>query len=209
MESYEWTLPIALGDVSVEYRWGEHLSDRGIRGYFGRLIDTETGEKFNDEQRPWLQSVILEAVNSFRHAELRDSMEIFDSFYPDREAQKSLIIELFERSQRGEFIGQSASLAIANVYMQDIATILRLTEREALELIDELVAESKLGLSGMILVTHESYMDSFAEELKRTGHRALTVSDFGHWSCSVCFAGGDDYSDPKDYPCIKPELDLD
>ncbi|MGO1566138.1 MAG: hypothetical protein ACTHX5_15015, partial [Brevibacterium aurantiacum] len=71
--------------------------------------------------------------------------------------------------------------------------------------IELLSNEQRIALNGMILWDWQNIGDSRARTHKRTGHWALTVSDFGYWACSACGKRGDDYEDPAAVECVREQ----
>lgn len=202
----DWTMELSFDGLQIEFRWRELSYDGRSIGHWGKILDVTTGEElpFNRSDERWRELAIQKAAATLRIAQIRKELNLDQSlpFRTDREFRKSLIIELFERSQRGEYLGQLTGQQI--FYVQEVAEIFGTEMRNILELIDELSAEGKIGLNGMILIPHRDQEDTFAHWEKSTGHRRITVGDFGNWGCSACGKWGDEYDSPKDFPCEPP-----
>jgi len=210
MENYDWTLSIRYGENPLEFRWREHYGSHGQpMGHYGFIYEAHTPDEPStreysfEAESEWLNSAIRKAASSFRRTELQQEIDRNGfEWIQSEELKKAKILELFERSEAGEYLGQSTSNQ--NIYVQDIAAILDLGFGHTRDLVDELVAQGKVGLSGMILISNEHYEDSFRYWEDKTGHRRLTVGDWGPWGCQACGQTGDEYEDPSDYPCVTP-----
>lgn len=198
----DWTMGLSFDGLQVEFRWRELSYDGRSIDHWGKLVDPETGESIRFEQgKDWQEQAIRNAVAAFRVAQLREELQLANSipFMTDEEVRKSTVLDLFERSERGEYLGQLSTHQF--FYVQNLAAILDMDMHRALEIVDRLVAEGKLGLNGMILIPHEQQEDGFRHWEKQTGHRRLSMGDFGNWSCSACGSWGDERDDPKAVAC--------
>jgi hypothetical protein len=81
--------------------------------------------------------------------ETEDELEAGNSDDEFMSQRKAAVLELAERSFKKEFLGQYSDELL---YLQTVARILQLPESSIFEAAQELVAESKVGLSGNILV---------------------------------------------------------
>lgn len=202
----DWTMELSFDGLHVEFRWRELSYEGRSIGHWGRIFDVATGDElyFNRSDERWRELAIQKAAATLRIAQLRRELKLDQSlpFRIDREFRKSLILELFERSQRGEYLGQLTGQQL--LYVQEVAEIFGTAMGDMLDHIDELSAEGKIGLNGMILIPNGEQEAAFASREKSTGHRRITVGDFGNWVCSACGRWGDEYDDPKDFPC-EPE----
>lgn len=112
-----------------------------------------------------------------------------------------IVYDLYLRAST-EFVGQvDANL----LYVQDVANVLNIGRRGVLEAVKTLSGQRKIGLNGMILWDWESVNQHRTRQFERTGHKALSVSDFGWWHCAACDNGGDEMTNPKDYSCSDKE----
>lgn len=199
----DWTLGLSFEGLQVEFRWRELSYQGRSMGHWGRIFDAATGEElyFNRSDERWRELAIQRTAATLRIAQLREELKLDQSlpFRTDPEFRKSLILELFERSQRGEYLGQLTGQQL--FYVQEVAEIFGTT---MLDHIDELSAEGKIGLNGMILIPHEDQEEAFESWEKSTGHRRITVGDFGNWGCSACGQWGDEQDDPRDFECKTP-----
>jgi hypothetical protein len=84
--------------------------------------------------------------------ETEDEVEAGNSDNEFMSQQKAAVLELAERSFKKEFLGQYSDEML---YLQTVARILQLPESSIFEAAQELVAESKVGLIGNILVPFE------------------------------------------------------
>jgi len=208
---YDWTLGLNFQGHALEFRWRELYSSQGkSMGHYGFLQATDEPDSQDtpsysfDRDEQWLKDALLATASTLRRREIRKDIPTtgFEWVASD-EPKKAMILELFHRSEQGEYLGQLSSNQ--NLYVQDLAAILDLAFGHTRDLVDELVAEGKVGLDGMILVSNEHYEDSFRYWEEKTGHRRLTVGDWGPWGCQACGQSGDEYEDPSEYPCVTPE----
>jgi len=208
--SYDWTLGLSFQGYALEFRWRELYSSQGkSMGHYGFLQaagspDSSEGDEYSfSREEGWLRDALRKAASTLRRSEIRKDIPTtgFEWVASD-EPKKAMILELFHRSEQGEYLGQISHNQ--NLYVQDLAAILDLGFVRTRDLVDELVAEGKIGLDGMILVSNEHYEDSFRYWEEKTGHRRLTVGDWGPWGCQACGQSGDEYEDPSDYPCVTP-----
>lgn len=204
MENYNWTMGLSFGGLQAEYRWREYIYDDGKSlGYWGYLVDPESDGRDElpfDAADSWLKDGLLDAAVALRRAQLRIELDLKGlPFLTDRDARKSKIMEIFHRSQQGEFMGQRS--INSTLYVQDIAGLFEQSMAQVLPFVEELVSEGRLGLTGMILIPNEVQEAAFARLKEATGHGRLSLSDFGYWGCQVCGKSGDEYDDPKDFPC--------
>lgn len=198
----DWTMGLSFGELQVEFRWRELSYDGRTIGHWGKIVDPATGEEIRFEQgKDWQEQAIRNAVAAFRIEELRQELGLDNSisFMTDEEVRKATVLDLFERSERGEYLGQLSNQQL--FYVQNLAAILEMDMRQARDLVDGLCAEGKLGLNGMILIPNAQQEAAFASWQKSTGHRRLTMGDFGSWGCSACGSWGDEYDDPKAVAC--------
>lgn len=194
MDSKEWSTPVTGSDSHVSYRWYEHFYEGRSFGYYGKLVDTVTGEELH-ELEPQVKAGLLARAADFKRKQLRETL-------PSDKAQA--LLELYERSLTGEYVGQGSHNVL--LYVQDVAAIFGEPLEDTLELVDKLIEEGKIGLNGMILISHEAYERTFAMYREANGHRRLTASDFGYWSCAYCGASGDEWDDPADTPCARASI---
>lgn len=201
MSDYDWTMGLSYGDLQVEYRWRDYIYEGKSVGYYGSLVDLATGEGLlNSSAEEWLVSALKTAAASFRRVEIRSSLDTNSiEFAVNKDHRKRVALELFERSQRGEFLGQASHNEL--FYVQDLAAILDQPMSTTLELVHELVGEGKLGLNGMILIPFEDQEDAFESLKQSTGHLRLSLGDFGYWGCEACGKFGDEYDNPRDFEC--------
>lgn len=206
-ENYDWTVGFSFGEVEAEFQWREQFYEDRSMGYYGFLVaDANSSEPIilEGSRIPgWLKDSLKAAACGIRRAEVRtefarSSVELLT----DEEVLISTIFKLFVRSQRGEFLGQASANSL--LYVQDIAAILNLTFNHVLTVIDRLVAEGRIGLNGMILIPAKDYEAAFASWEKATGHRRLTMGDWGNWQCAACGQSGDEYNNPRDVECSAP-----
>lgn len=123
------------------------------------------------------------------------------SYFSSREDIAAAIKLIFAKVSAGEFLGQSRGTII---YVQNVAEILDFSVSIVLDVINDiLIPRKEIGLNGMILSTWESQEEGRLSWEKHTGHKDLTVSDFGSWRCHYCgkHGDGDDRERPKDVTC--------
>lgn len=105
---------------------------------------------------------------------------------------------LYQRVQRGEFIGQRRDELI---YLQEICAIMDWDISFGHQVMAELGRRRLLAYNGLILWPWQAKEDGYRMLKERTGHRRIEISDFGHWGCSACGANGDERDNPRDTPC--------
>lgn len=114
---------------------------------------------------------------------------------------------IFHRVQNGEFLGQRQGTII---YVQDVAEILGSKPFVVLKTIGKVLEpEKRIGLNGMILTSWEEQEEARASLEEQTGHKDLSLSDFGGWHCAACGKHGDEYDDgPIAVECVIPEPEV-
>lgn len=199
MEDNNWSIEFTTNEgLKLRYEWREFFDSEGDSiGHWGALFDPETGEETDLEHD--LKESFKAAASAFRVSELRRGLKLNSIDMFSDESKKKAILDLFYDSQRGKYIGQTSHNSL--VYVQDISELLRLNLRVALRYFQELIEEKKIGLNGMILTSYSTYEESRVRQEKQTGHKSISISDFGYWYCATCKQRGDDYSDPSDYKC--------
>jgi hypothetical protein len=193
MSKNDWSTPVTGTDSHLEYRWSEYFHEDRSLGYYGTIVDSITGEEVEG------LSSELERKLSNRAAQKR-RQEIRLTLTEDK---AEAILELFNRSREGEYLGQAANNDL--LYVQDVAAIFDEPMGDTLSTVAELIEEGKIGLNGMIFTTNEAYERTFEHYREANGHRRLTASDFGYWSCAACGSFGDEWDDPADTPCETKE----
>lgn len=206
----KWSLTMSLPQpdgnaLEAQYVWREEFSQDGKSsiGHWGYLVDPSTGEDLRLDET--VEKPFKAAASAFRVSQLRLELkvrEISNLFESRDKAFAEKILELFERNQSGDYLGQSSNNDL--FYVQDAAKILDLSMKQVLSIVDQLVNDGKLGLNGMILVPHEDYTAAFTYWEEATGHKRLSVGDFGNWFCAHCNRHGDEYENPVDFPCESP-----
>lgn len=200
MNEYGWTFTVIYQDKTVNVVWEEKFHKGNSMGYWLDVIDPTTGDSFQGYTDDFSEKSVRQAAIAFRvgQIKLKTDMRI-----PTNEALKEAILELFERSENGEYLGQYIH---SSFYVQDVARILDYPMSMVVEMVDELVAEGKLGLTGMILIPNKDYIAAFKSWEESTGHKRLTVSDFGYWGCAACGKNGDSEGPDSvwaaDTPCV-------
>lgn len=140
------------------------------------------------------EQLMVEAINQ-RTAWVRSELPRLTG---DLQQLADVVYSLFERSLANEFVGQRFG---GLLYVQDVAQILGMPVRDLWPVIEMLSGQHRLGLNGMLLWSWDEVNESRKREQQRTGHKALSSSDFGYWSCAACGKNGDDWTTPEDYPC--------
>lgn len=206
MEDLSWSLVVSDKNHSVEYLWEEQFytdpntqETRSV-GFWNWFVTPGTKERYKGFDDSFSEKMARAAVLGFRRAQLRaefkegeDGLQRFNT--------EEVILDLFARSEKGEFVGQSGNNSL--LYVQDIAKVIGVDYRSLLDEVDRLVEEGKVGLYGMILITAEEYESNFQHWFEETGHKRLSVSDWGYWACAACGKNGE----PEDgaiekIPCV-------
>jgi hypothetical protein len=92
--------------------------------------------------------------------------------------------QILVRAWAGEWMGQ-----LRNSYYFFIDTVGEILNKDFLEaakIIKTLNSQKKAGLNGFIIVPWEEEEEAFQSWEKSTGHKKLSVSDIGGWSCQHC-----------------------
>ncbi len=197
-DDHSWKLELSYGDHRVEFAWEESFTrDDRSAGYYAKVRSRDS-QKALPYDLEWLERAAREAAISFRRVELRRELGYsVDSL--DRARKLELIVELFERAERGEYMGQYLN---QNLYVEDLAALLELPSRIAFELVQELVDEYRIGLAGHVLITHDLQEAGFRYWEEKTGHRRISMGDSANWYCSACGQSGDEREDPRSVDCI-------
>lgn len=202
MNEHKWEMYVEQGSLKVKLTWEQrvyntaHVKDF-VSEYMLHVEDAVTGEPIGYDVR----SGFVKLASAYR----RDQVEIVHKMNVlGSDDIKAAVMELFVRSQDGEYLGQATGNE--NLYVQDVAALLDLDMQFIMPFVDELVEEARVGLYGLILVPNEKYEENFEHWEKTTGHKRLDVGDFGNWYCSVCgksgFNDGPDEPSPSDVPCV-------
>lgn len=202
MNEFNWNMRLGIGDLNAEYRWREFLHNDKSLGYQGEVIDLDTGMKIYDSSsNDWIVQSICSASSSFRKTELNKQYEnIISSSHSSPELLDDLIIDLYEQSTQGVYLGQISNNQL--FYVQDLSQLLNFPNGFTLRKIDALIRDKRIGLNGMILISYEQYAENKKKAEIVTGHKGFNSSDFGNWFCSVCNQDGDEYTNPREFPCI-------
>jgi hypothetical protein len=115
---------------------------------------------------------------------------------------KDCIVELWKRSRKGEYLGQTTS---HQLYLQTVTAILSLDFGTVVDMTDELVEEGRIGVTGSILISHAAYLCEKQAEEDETGHKDFGGTEWD-WSCGYCGAKGEFAAgepSPEDIACIE------
>lgn len=197
----QWAMQFVYNGDITDVAWCQitsttnNFADYGVRIRVNGVIvdDRENQESFEVAKTLRKQEVYKELLEGKKADILGDT-----SFY-NRDDIADATETLWKRASTGEFVGQFNS---SMIYVQEVASILGIHMSKVLEAIDGiLVPQKRIGLNGMILTTWESQEGERAFLEEKYGHKNMSLSDFGYWGCSACGKHGDDYDNPKDYPC--------
>lgn len=132
-----------------------------------------------------IETITLNAVKSV------DQMDV--------EKVADLVENIYRRVDNGEFVGQYQDL----IYIQDVAEILQCDFDTVLKAIETvLIPEKRLSLNGFIFSEYKDPAIEREAMYKATGHKDISVSDFGYWACRACGKNGDDWDNPRDFDCV-------
>ncbi len=199
MGVHDWSITMSQGELSAEFRWREFIDSEGNAiGYFASVEPLSESAKEAAHKHPGLQAV-EQAARSYRQFQLRQEFQKDIRSLITTEGRKRFILELFERAQEGVYLGQPSNQSY--FYVQTIAKLMAWDFGSTRDLVDELVAEGRVGLTGMILIPFEEQEDTFERTGKATGHGRITIGDWGNWYCSACGQSGDEMDNPRDFPC--------
>lgn len=146
-ESKDWTMGLMLDGLAVEFRWREHSYGGEYLGYQGELV----GVGGSPVPNTMLKIAILDAAASLRRAQITDDWDLDVLNEPG--VLKEVILELFDRSQTGEYLGNRSGNERFTV--QDLAAILELEEEHIYPSLRQLAVEGKLSLQGKLLRTYD------------------------------------------------------
>lgn len=199
MSDYEWSLDIGSHEgLKLRYSWKEFFYKEGdSMGYWGVLFDAESGEEVNLDYAE--AGKFKAAASAFRISEIQSEINLNSVEMSKADARKNKILEFFEDSRKGKYLGQKSHNSM--FYVQDAAELLKISLKSAIGYVNELIQEEKLGLNGLIIVSYEDYAREKKIVREETGHKSISRSDFGWWSCSSCGKSGDDWTNPKDFKC--------
>lgn len=150
-----WSLVLNQGDRSIEYRWEEQIYDGESRGYMALLYDAKTGEPFHSNESREADALgarVKLAATAFRRAEVGSEPHwpsMIERMQNPR-AVDDAMLQLFERSMESEYLGQRSG--IPYLFVQDVAEILDVPMKDALDAADRLVTRKLLSLNGRVLV---------------------------------------------------------
>lgn len=158
-----------------------------------------------------LADQVSAAAKAFAISQVRDLYPPAEYFYfPKKDkvgfggfpltSYNDIVVDLFLRSQAGEYIGQSNQF----LYVQDVAAILKFDFQETYKIVATEIANKRLGLNGNILISYSEMKADQEYLLKETGHRDYYVIDFtSEWGCKACgaFSSFDDDKGPNDIEC--------
>lgn len=199
MSDFDWSMRMSFDGVNYEYSWQESFYKDKSMGYYGIITNIDTGENLHGSSQEWIEQAISHAASVFRQTQLRnEKTETRRSLSLAHDVSEK-ILKFYERSTTGEYLGQRSNNEL--FYVQDVASLLDMPMQYVLKTIDEMIKTGKIGLNGMILIPYEQYAETFRQLEKSTGHKQISISDFGWWSCVACGQNGDDYTNPKDYKC--------
>jgi hypothetical protein len=193
----KWSLKLSFDNKNYLYEWSEYFHEGKSFGYFAKVLDEETRKELR--YTPESEAVIKAAV-AFRVSQIREETK---NSIPENGKSKKLILEYAERARNGEFLGQYNDQTL---FVQEVAKLLDFSFSYTFDFVQELIQEQKIGLNGNILIPYEDYIATFTYLYKRTGHKLLSVSDWGYWGCQACSKHGDpddpNTADPSKVPCV-------
>lgn len=200
IRSNEWQLGVSLEGIDYVFCWQKtYIVEMDYTEFNARAEYKDESEGhvlYNDDKARY--SDVIAAGSAFRVNQLQKEFPY--SFSTD--TIKAQILNLFERSEADEFLGQDGAWFTPPL----VAKILKLHNEQLYEALNELHADKLIGFNGMILVPYEEEAAAAALWEERTGHKDLVVTDSGNWSCSFCGKYGfNEENEPsaKDVPCIK------
>lgn len=197
MNKWGWSFLVSFNGRTAEVVWKEHFFEDKSMGYWLNVVHPGSENSFTDYDALFTEKGVREAAVAFRVNQLQVAL---DPFSVTTENLKETIVNLFQRSRQGEYLGQYSN---SNLYIQDVARILDYPVNMVHDLVDELIKEKRIGVTGAILIPFEAYEEAFVSWFEATGHRKLTVSDWGYWSCGFCGQHGEpeDNLTPAQVPC--------
>lgn len=146
-ESKDWTMGFRFEDLAVEFRWREHSYGGEYLGYQGELV----GVGGSPVPNTMLKIALLDAAAKIRRAQITGHWDLDVLNEPG--VLKEVILELFDRSQTGEYLGNKSGNERFTV--QDLAAILELDEEDIYPSLRQLAVEGKLSLQGRLLRTYD------------------------------------------------------
>lgn len=195
----EWNFSVIADGHQYDIVWAKRV--RVEDGYTSYRIMVEKDGENADEYEDAIR-LAVKAASAYRtgqvHAELKQRPE-----YYKPEAVKDFIVELYERSVNGEYLGQ---LMDELLYVDTVVQILEANAQHVYEMIRELIEEKRLGINGAILTSYEELAETRLHWENQVGHKQFSRSDLpdGLWGCTYCGSTGwlDDVS-PTEVECIQ------
>jgi len=169
--------------------------------YIGHGITVQKdGEEASTSEEDVLLAV--KAAATYRAGQIHAEFKKLPKYY-ETEVIKNFIVDLYQRSVEGEYLGQ---LVDELLYVDTVVHILELNQQKVYELVRELVEEERLGTNGSILTSYEKLAETRQYWEDQVGHKRFSRSDLpdGLWSCTYCGSTGwlDDVN-PTELECIK------
>jgi len=198
IEEPVWTFSATADGNQYDVIWTKIT--RPSDGYvFHYVTVTADGQKIRPYEGKAPQ--FIQAASAYRRTQLRSEYQWkLDVDYGDY--YKDCIVDLWQRAEKGEYLGQSHDQLL---YMQDAADILDLDLKTVIDLTDELIAEKRIGLTGYILISYKTYINEKKALERETGHKDFIGTEWD-WDCRFCGAHGEFAAgepDSKDIPCIE------
>lgn len=197
---HRWSMSLGFDSIAVEFLWSKGSNPHRDPFYEVSLLDSDTGKDASLTIDEKLLSHLRTTACYFRAEQLRAEFLYLDAEGTD--ALKAAIVELLERSESGEFLGQTFDNRGLSIRL--ISEIFEVRLKPLYRLLRELVAEDKLSLGGnghiYPFVTVE---ERFKELEEITGHRRLHENSpaSGKWFCEACGRAGSDCDWAEDYSC--------
>jgi hypothetical protein len=144
----------------------------------------------------------VKAAAAYKNGQINAELKQHSDYYK-RDVVKDFIVELYERSTEGEYLGQ---LVDELLYVDTVVKILDTNQQRVYELIRELIEEERLGTNGAILISYEELAETRKHWEEQVGHKQFSRSDLpdGMWGCTYCGSTGwlDDVA-PTEVECVK------
>ena len=189
---HNWEFTITTPEGTYTFTWKEYRNrNNQSLGYMGTVTTPD-----NQPVPHHITAAVKTAAATYRQHTLTNlPAEPYGGY-----DQKETFLNLFNRAQQGEYVGQENN----GLYIQNVCTLLAINPWDiGTDIVNELIAEKQIGVYGMILIPYEQYAENFKNWEKKTGHKQLTMGDWGTWYCHTCGNQGDEQENPQDTPCQK------
>lgn len=184
LEQILWAKTLTYEGEEYEVRWRKvgYTAESLLKS--DAYLQVRHAKDANQDITDEAEKFLLTNIRETRIAELQQELNITKPTH-DPEVAWSII----QRVWAQEYMGQWSN---SYFFMHfELAAIMKLDELEAMVVVENLHSKQLVGFNGAIIVPFEVELEAFSYWEKMTGHKRLTMSDFGYWRCDYCGNGGD------------------